>query len=107
MIACNFPVRMPAVPLQSDAREIALYSPEPRYAIMKLLASPLDHSAPTATETEGLSLAALVSGVMAKPAKGGLPAGRVIEANRMPNALLDRGPTSTESTAPSARSAVI
>ena len=72
MIACNFPVRVPAVPLQSDAREIALYSPEPRYAIMELLASPLDRSAPTATETEtALSLAALVSGVMAKPVKEG------------------------------------
>jgi hypothetical protein len=108
VIACNLPVRVPAVPLQSDARETALDSREPRYAVMDLLASSLDRNAPTVTKTDRLSLAAIVSGVMAEPAKDGLwPAGCVIEANRMPNALLDRGPTSTESTAPSARSAVI
>jgi hypothetical protein len=108
VIDCNFPVRVPAVPLQSDAGETALDSREPRYAIMELLVSPLDRSAPTATKTDRLSLAAIVSGVMAEPAKDGLwPAGGVIEANRMPNAPLDRGPTGTESTDPSVRSAVI
>ena len=83
MIACDFPVRVPAVPLQSDARETALAYREPLYAI-------------------------IVSDVMTSPVKDGhWLAGHVIGSNRHPIAPLDRDPTGMESTNPSARSAVI
>ena len=108
MVTCDFPVHVPAVPLQSDARETALDSRESRCAVTHLPTSPLDHNAPAGTEIDGLSLAAIVSDVMTAPVTDGhWPAGRGIRPNRKPSALLDRGLSSTESTDPSTRSAVI
>jgi hypothetical protein len=108
VVACDFPVHVPAVPLQSDARETALDSRESRCTVTHLPASPLDHNAPAGTEIDGLSLAAIVSDVMTAPVTDGhWPTGRGIGPNRKPNALLDRGPIGTESTDPSTRSAVI
>ena len=107
MVACNFHVHVPAVLLQSDAREAALGSLESRCAVSDLPASPPDCNAPARTEIDGLSLAAIVSDVMTAPVTDGRwRAGRGIGPNRKPIALLDRGPVSRGSTAPSTRSAV-
>ena len=108
MVAYDFPVHVPAVSLQSDARVTALDSRESSCTVPHLPASPLDHHAPAGTEIDRLSLAAIVSDVMTAPVTDGhWPAGRGIGPNRKPNVLLDRGPIGTESTDPSARSAVI
>ena len=108
VVAFNFPVRGPAAPLQSDAREAAFESHELRYPTLGLLVSPLGRSVPAGTETDGRQLAAIMSDVMTAPVTDGhWPTGRGIGPNRKPNALLDRGPIGTESTDPSTRSAVI
>jgi len=108
VVAFDFPVRVPAVPLQSDARESALDSREPHYAIMDLLAPYVGRRAPVAMETDGLPLAPIVSDVMFAPSKDGRwPTGCVIGPNRKPNAPWDLGPIGMGSTDPSSRSAVI
>jgi len=94
VVAFDFPVRVPAVPLQSDAGDLLVPYP--------------GHSAPVAMETDGLPFAPTVSDAMTAPAKDGRwPTGCVIGSNRKPNAPWDRGPIGMGSTAPSARSAVI
>jgi hypothetical protein len=109
VIACNFPLRVPAVPLQSDARERALESRGLRYPAVAGLASPLDLSALVGTETDGWQTAAgIVSDTAnALPEDGDWPAGRVVRPNRRSTASLDRDPSGMESTHPSSRSAVI
>jgi hypothetical protein len=108
VVACDFPVHVPAVPLQSDARETALGSCESRCTVADLPASLRNRNAPAGTEIDGLPNVAIVSGVMTAPVTDGhWPAGRGIGPNRKLIALLDRGPIGTESTAPSTRSTVI
>ena len=86
MNAFDFPVRVPAVPLQSDAREAALDLREPchfhRFAW---------------TDSLNIDLPAL-SGPVSK---------LEVEPHRKPITPSDRVPTGMESTDPSARSAVI
>jgi hypothetical protein len=108
VIACNFPMCVPAVTLQSDARETALASGEPLDTIMDLPASPLDRSAPAVAVTDGRQFAAIVSDVMTSPVEDcHWVAGHVIRTNRQQIAPLDRGPAGMESTDRPARSAVI
>jgi len=108
VIACNFPMCVPAVALQSDAWETALASCKPLYTIMDLPASPLDRSAPAGAVTDEPQFAAIVSDVMISPVKDcHWVAGHVIRTNRQQIAPLDRGPAGMESTDRSARSAVI
>jgi hypothetical protein len=90
---CNFPVRVPAVPLQSDARETALDSREPRHFHSVARADNFDR----ADRQPNIDLPAL-SRQVSKLEVG---------PNREPITPLDRGPTGTESTDPSVRSAVI
>jgi hypothetical protein len=98
VVGFNFPVHVPAVPLQSDARGRALDFRESRCAIMALLPSLLDHNAPPGADR--LPLAAGVD-------DDHWLAGCVIGSNRTPIAPLDRGLGGTGSTVSPMRSAVI
>lgn len=88
--AFDFPVRVPAVPLQSDARETALDLREPCHFHSFAWTDSFDRQL-------NIDLPAL-SGQVSK---------LEVEPNRKPITPSDRVPTGMESTDPSARSAVI
>lgn len=92
VIACNFPVHVPAAPLQSDARETALASCGPR------------HFHNGARTDNDRAVHKLTIDLLALPR---LSSKLEVGPNRKQIVPGDGGPPGTESTDPAARSAVI